>query len=107
MSNPNILSKPLEQQFRSLASSWKQAESASVSSSLSDLFSHPAYRQIIAIGKEAVPLLLAELEREPDWWFAALKELTGADPVPPASRGNLAEMTTAWLKWGRAEGYHW
>jgi hypothetical protein len=79
MSHANVLSKPAQQQFQALVAAWKSAASASVSSSLSGLLSHPAYRQIIAIGKDAIPLLLAELEREPDWWFAALKELTGVD----------------------------
>ena len=75
-----------------------------MSSSLSERFAHTAYQQIIAMGDAAVPLLLAELEREPDWWFAALKSITGADPVPPAHRGRLQDMTRAWLQWGRAHG---
>lgn len=53
------------------------------------------------------PLLLAELEREPDWWFAALKAMTGADPVTRENRGKLLEMTRAWLDWGKAQGYRW
>ena len=107
MSTPNVLDNPVEKKFRGLVAAWKTARSESVSSSLSEIFAHPAYRQIIAMGRPAVPLLLAELQREPDWWFAALKEITGADPVPPASRGKLPEMTSAWLNWGRSNGYQW
>ncbi len=107
MGNPKLLDKPVERKFHSLVAAWKGTTACSVSSSLSELFAHPAYRQIVAMGGEAVPLLLAELEREPDWWFNALKEMTGADPVPAASQGKLAEMTNAWLDWGRAQGYRW
>lgn len=104
MSKPKVLDNPIQRQFQDLASVWKG--DAGVSSSLTDRFSHPSYRQIIAMGNPAVPFLLSELEREPDWWFAALKAITGADPVSPASRGRLNEMTEAWLKWGREHGYH-
>ena len=68
---------------------------------------HPAYQQIIAMGLEVVPLLFRELEREPDHWFRALHVLTGADPVPPESRGKIREMAAAWLRWGRDQGYQW
>ena len=34
------------------------------------------------MGPEVIPLILAELENEPDYWFAALRELTGENPVP-------------------------
>jgi hypothetical protein len=35
----------------------------------------------------------------------ALHAITGANPVPPASRGNLQEMADAWLAWGLEKGY--
>jgi hypothetical protein len=54
-----------------------------------------------------VPLLLRELEREPDHWFRALYALTGANPVPEGSQGNVREMALAWLHWGRQQGYQW
>jgi hypothetical protein len=66
---------------------------------------HSAYQKIIGLGAAAVPLLLAELRREPDDWFWALHAVTGADPVPEANRGNLPAMTEAWLQWGREKGY--
>src|SRR5437870_13088432 len=102
MSKPKLLEDPTEQKVRDLAAAWKADHG--VSSSLTQTFAHPAYKQIIEMGEPVVPFLLAELEREPDWWFAALKAITGVDPVPVASRGKLAEMTRAWLEWGRAHG---
>jgi hypothetical protein len=57
------------------------------------------------MGERALPLLLAELKREPDDWFWALHAISGADPVPPASRGRLHEMAEAWVRWGAEKEY--
>ena len=94
-----------ERCFLDLAATWKRERGPHSSSAR--LAEHPAYQQIIALGPEAIPLLLRELEREPDHWFRALNALTGANPVLVDSRGNIREMAAAWLRWGRERGYHW
>jgi hypothetical protein len=66
---------------------------------------HPAYKEITAMGQRVLPLIFSELAREPDHWFAALRTLTGINPVPLQSRGRLAEMTNAWIEWARHHGY--
>jgi hypothetical protein len=93
------------EQFRQLAARWK-AERLPYSSS-TRLTDHPAYHEIIALGRRAIPWLLAELEREPDHWFRALKQLAGADPVRPENRGDIEAMARDWLAWGRQQGYEW
>lgn len=103
-----ILPEPddrLDESFRSLAAQWKAERGAT--SFVGDMIRHPAYQAIIQLGPAVVALLLRELEREPDFWFAALRSLTGANPVPPEAQGRVAEMAAAWLKWGRERGYHW
>ena len=94
-----------EQCFLDLVATWKRERGPHSSSAR--LAEHPAYQQIIGMGSEVIPLLLRELEREPDHWFRALHALTDANPVPAESRGNIKEMATAWLRWGREQGYHW
>lgn len=89
--------------FDRLVRQWKAERGPS--SSARRMAQHPAYRAIVAMGKTAVPLLLAELERQPDHWFVALHELTGADPVPKEARGRMDEMAAAWIKWGRENGF--
>lgn len=89
--------------FQSLAQRWK-TETAHVSN-IGKKALHPAYQEIIGMGKAAIPLLLAELRREPDDWFWALYAITGAQPVPAENRGNLKEMAAAWLQWGVVQGY--
>jgi hypothetical protein len=99
------ISEEVRSRFDALARTWR--EETAISSSLTAMFAHPAYRQIVELGPQIVPLLLQELERDPNYWFAALQELTGVDPVQPRDRGRLRAMADAWLRWGRANGYQW
>jgi hypothetical protein len=90
-------------EFDALVKQWK--EDTEFESTIAQMTRHPAYRKIIGLGEAAVPLLLAELKRRPDFWFAALRELTNADPVPKEAAGKVKQMAKAWLEWGRGKGY--
>jgi len=50
------------------------------------------------MGEAVVPNILAAMEAEPDFWFAALRRITGANPITPDIQGELHAMTQAWLK---------
>jgi hypothetical protein len=91
----------LEQQFRRLANAWRTGRNGL--STAKRMAAHPAYQEIIAIGEPVVPLIIAELECEPDHWFIALHAITGASPVPEEARGNLAAMARAWIDWWRGK----
>jgi hypothetical protein len=39
------------------------------------------------------------------WDFGVERSITGEDPVPPADRDNLSQMTAAWLRWASEHGY--
>ena len=88
--------------FAGLVARWKS--DCEFLSSPPAMAKHPAYREIIAMGEPAIRLILAELEARPDFWFAALREITGEDPVPPEARGKVKAMARAWLEWGHAHG---
>jgi hypothetical protein len=95
----------LRERFIALASRWKTEREGG--SSVLKMVCHPAYQQIIGMGKSAVPLILEELERETDFWFWALQSIMGwLNPVPKSSMGNLSEMRDAWLKWGYTSRYY-
>ena len=93
----------VEARFRSLVKQWKRETEAQ--SSIRRMIQHPAYQEIIGLGEPAVPLLLAELKRNPDFWFAALQTLTGAKPAPPETAGNVNLIARAWIEWGTDKGY--
>lgn len=92
----------IAERFRELVQTWK--EDVGPLSSTTEMAMHPAYQQIIGLGRDAVPHLLRELQREPDHWFWALKAITGVDPVEPRQRGQIREMAEAWLRWAREQG---
>ena len=82
-----------------LANMWR-AETK-FESSLTRVTGHPAYRAIVDLGAEVVPILLDQLRQRPEPWFAALREITGEDPVQPTQRGDMRLMADAWVRWGR------
>ena len=100
---PAIQPHNLETQFHALVEQWKKDTEAD--SSIARMVRHPAYQQIIQMGQAAVPLLLAELQREPDFWFTALHAITGANPAPPEAAGKVKQTARAWMEWGRENGY--
>jgi len=88
-------------QFQDLRKEWKARRG--VSSSLLDMSMLEPYQKIIALGKDAVPHIIAQLKAEgdePDQWFWALRVLTGANPVKPEDRGDFRAMSKAWIDWG-------
>ncbi len=89
--------------FRQLAERWRR--DTEFCSSLTEIVLHPAYQQIIGMGRAAIPLILEELQREPDHWFWAVTAITGEDPVSPIARGHVPAMTDAWLTWARENGW--
>ena len=98
---PSLLA--LETAFRRLVTEWREATQFDAAPSAAAI--HPAYRAMVALGPDILPLLFAALRSEPcPAWFAALRELTGADPVPEPERGRTAAMTGRWMAWGHAHG---
>jgi len=93
----------VELEFPSLARQWRKE--TGFLSSAERAAQHPAYQRIIQFGQLAIPLILAEMQRNGGHWFYALRVITNDDPVLPAQRGNVAAMTRAWLNWGEQHGY--
>jgi hypothetical protein len=91
---------PVERVFRELVRVWK--EDTYFISSTTVMLGHWAYQQIIQLGRAVVPLILRELRSRPDFLFAALREITGEDPVRAEDCGKVKAMADAWVKWGEA-----
>ena len=90
-----------EAHFRALTKDWKR--DTNHLSVLSQRLTHPAYKQILGMGKTALPLILAELSVEPDHWFHALSLLADDDPIPLEFCGTVSEAAELWLDWGRSQ----
>ena len=92
----------LDRTFGRLRRRWLAA--TRFTSSGTELAAHPSYRAVVALGAPVVPLLLAEMRDRPHHWHAALRELTGADPVAPCDRGRTRAVAAAWVRWGTEQG---
>jgi hypothetical protein len=96
----------LEQQVTRLLNQWRQ-ETAPLSSS-SKIIGHPAYQELIALGRPALPFLLRDLEATRDGRLSkALAAITGCHPVPPEDRGRIKQVAKAWLRWATENGQQW
>ncbi len=93
----------LRDHLANLLDQWHDA--TQFSSSLAAKKAHPAYKDIVALGEEAIPLILDVLEQGPDFIFMALHDITGEDPVHEEHRGRLPAMLQDWLDWGTEHGY--
>jgi hypothetical protein len=90
----------LRQTFAQLAEAWR--EETKFLSFAQQRAVHPAYQRIVGMGWAAVPLILRELEHQPDHWLWALQAITGEEPARGAS--GLRAAAEAWLRWGRERG---
>lgn len=93
----------LKRRFNKLAKKWK--DDTQFVSSVETLITHPAYVEIINMGKDILPYMFKRLQKHGEHWFFALQKITGADPINPEDAGRVKEMTAAWLNWGRVQGY--
>ena len=100
--------KEAQAEFERLAAEWKQ-ETAHLSS-MSMIAEHGAYQEIIRMGKEAIPLILQDLEEIAGTVvFGAQVQVSVRTRESPVARdedrGDVEAMTAAWLDWGRNRRY--
>ena len=88
-------------QIRQLADQWYR--DTAMLSMIHKKAMHPAYQQIIGMGKEALPFIFGELRRNKPHWFWALTAIT-REKVNVEEKG-IPGTISAWLKWAEANGY--
>jgi hypothetical protein len=100
-----IAAAKLFRRFEILASQWER-QTRNLSS-LTAISEHAAYREIIRMGEDVLPLILSRMQSRPRFWFEALRQIAGPenDPVTPKMYGNVQRMTDAWVKWGTERGH--
>src|SRR5438552_12230182 len=83
----------VDERFRRLTAAWHDGVAHHSSTSIRN--NHPAYHEIIRMGPEVVPLMLRDMEENHTHWFYALRQITGADPIPASAAGNIPRMVAA------------
>lgn len=82
---------------------WKEETAAH--SSPATIRMNRYYQKIIGLGDTIIPLILRELEREPNDWFYALEMLTKDEENPMTDDMGFKESISAWINWGKNKGY--
>lgn len=94
----------LKTRFLELATQWKK-QTGHISR-ISKRIEHPAYQEIVAMGKSAIHhILLDMIENGPEDWFWALTTITGENPITDDIAGHMQKMADVWIKWGVDHGY--
>jgi hypothetical protein len=92
--------------FSKLHQKWK--EETRFSSSLSQICENEHYRTIIDYGEDALFYIFRDLRENrenPDYWFVALEEITGENPVPESHFGRPDQMAEDWIEWAIDNDY--
>ena len=93
----------LEQEFNQLASQWRNE--TGMLSLVRQKAMHPAYQQIIGMGKDALPFILRELRSRGGDWLWVLEAIARPKINPALDTTNFQDAVAAWLKWGEENGY--
>ena len=94
-------SSEIEEQFNTLAQRWYR-ETRKISSA-EQMVLHPAYQQIIGMGRQALPFIFRELKRSRGHWLWALAMILRTDR---ANKGEtFRQAVDSWLKYGEELGY--
>ena len=99
----NALTREDILKFHDLAKKWK--EETFIISSINVIESNPSYLEIIDMGEKVLPLIFQDLKTECGFWFSALEEMTGCNPIEESHRGFIKLMKEDWLKWGKEHRY--
>jgi len=94
--NALVVDQALEKEFERLVANWKRETRAQ--SSLGEIFTNDSYQRILGMGKDALPMILADLQKAPGHWFYALEKIVGHDVASGAK--TFGEARDNWLQWG-------
>lgn len=99
------LSDTIESYFLKLVQDW-HTERGPTSSPI-EMINCPSYKKIVAMGDTAIPFIIGDLRNNannPDFWFTALQDITGIDPIPKEDHGDMKAMAQVWINWGERNG---
>jgi hypothetical protein len=94
----------VEAKFRSLAE--RYYEDTFFMSSCPE-YTHPLMREIIKMGKPALPYIFNEMKDGARGWWYAVREITGSRPLTITNddAGKVKVLNEKYLQWGKEQGY--
>lgn len=69
--------------------------------SVSEMAKHPAYLEIISMGKAVLPLIIEDMKYgKSGFWYYAIHVLTGSSPeIPSYARGKIHLLNLLYIAW--------
>ena len=96
-----------EEKVAALAGEWAEhCRGAWFSSNLSRYLDHPAYRQLAALGPEALPFIMEHYRADDLPWEFVLQEITGLRMMDDPGAYNPTEVKRRWLEWWAGRSQH-
>ncbi len=92
----------LEIKFLMLTQKWY--EETRLFSFAKDRENSESYQAILAMGKDILPFILKEIQKNGNLWFSALRVISGENPMLPEHKGNVEKIKQDWLQWGQKKG---
>lgn len=83
---------------RALIARWV-SETQNVSS-LSAMKSHPAFVELVSIGRGAISAIMDAYTEDAPFLYLILARITDENPVPESARGDIQAIREAWIEWG-------
>lgn len=71
------------------------------SSDPTEIVSNKHYKEIIDLGYQVVPFLLADMKNNHTHWFTALRLIIGVNPIKKEHYGDIPNMINDWLEWSK------
>ena len=96
-------SRDIELRFYSLLTEWYN--DIKFISSTTQILKHKAFREIVNMGSDVVPLIFDEIQNNPSFLFVALNEITGDNPIKKQNSGKIRRMIEDWIEWGKKKEY--
>lgn len=92
-----MYNQQVRKQFDFLNNTW-QAETL-FSSSINEIVNNSAYRSIINLGGDVLPMIINDLKTTGNHWFYALEAITGHNPIKAENKGIVSLMKNDWIEW--------
>lgn len=105
--------KTMEERYWAARNAWKeylrQNPNIQESSNTSDYISNEPYEAIVALGPEAVPFIIQDLEKGDFFLNSAIKRITGMDARKVYPNENIIgeqDVSKLWIRWWHEKGKH-
>lgn len=97
----HMINKEVAKKYSKLKREWEEAQGVMSFQAIQ----LPEFKQMVELGPEIIPLIIADIFEEQSWIVLALGLITQERPSQKVIPGNLPSYTAAWILWADEKGY--